>query len=217
VRFGKNPVPRRPTPRPGTNVKSRPSTRSPCGLTWRPSPRASAAGTSPPPSGAPSSSATKGVALTQTPWNGGAPKLTGSSSITKEPSRGAASTRWKISRCAATPPPGDRQAATPPSASRRPSRTSSPNHFSSPSLLPSPSISTPTPLSSPAAYLSSLLQPARSTRNRVVFLLEVPKDRARVDAEIARRLGAVAVVPLEHFEHVAALEVFFRLFERDDG
>jgi hypothetical protein len=141
--------------------------------------------------------------------------------------RGMASTRWTISRCAAR----HRQALdegepvdlllqalsgcpscnaafgiTPPFPHLHPNHLSSPSLFRLPPSLPLP------PLSAPAATSPMLLQSPRSTRNRVVLLLEVPKDRARVDAEVARRLRPVAVVPLEHFEHVAALEVFFRLF-----
>src|SRR6202044_396709 len=53
-------------------------------------------------------------------------------------------------------------------------------------------------------------------RDRVRLALEVAEDRSRIDPEIARRLGPVPVVPLEDLEHVAALEVLFRLLERED-
>src|SRR5262245_7523777 len=48
------------------------------------------------------------------------------------------------------------------------------------------------------------------------FLLEVTEDRPRIDAEVARRLRAVAVVAIENLLHVAALPLFARLRERKD-
>ena len=48
------------------------------------------------------------------------------------------------------------------------------------------------------------------------FALEVAEDGARIDAEVARGLRAVAVVALEHLEDVLALELLLRLLERED-
>ena len=48
------------------------------------------------------------------------------------------------------------------------------------------------------------------------LFLEVAEDGPRIDAEVARGLRAVAVVALEHLEHVLALELFLRLLERQD-
>ena len=59
-------------------------------------------------------------------------------------------------------------------------------------------------------------RPGAAARHRILLFLEVAEDGARVDAEVARGLRAVAVVALEHLEHVAALELFFGLFERQD-
>src|SRR5262249_27994234 len=56
----------------------------------------------------------------------------------------------------------------------------------------------------------------RGRRLGAGLFFEVAEDGPRVDAEVARRLRAVAVVALEDLEHVVALEVFFRLFERLD-
>src|SRR5947209_2595590 len=53
-------------------------------------------------------------------------------------------------------------------------------------------------------------------RNRVRLAFEVSEDRPRIDPEIARRLRAIPVVPLEDLEHVAALELLLRLLERED-
>src|SRR5688572_5311990 len=59
---------------------------------------------------------------------------------------------------------------------------------------------------------------ARGTwRRRVLLTLEVAEDRPGIDAEVARRLGAVAVVALEDLENVTPLEILFRLLQRDDG
>jgi hypothetical protein len=68
----------RPTPSP--SARPGPSASPPGSPRPSPSTRAGAADTSPLPSGAPSSSATKGAALTPTPRDGVAPKLTASSS-----------------------------------------------------------------------------------------------------------------------------------------
>ncbi len=57
---------------------------------------------------------------------------------------------------------------------------------------------------------------AGPARHRVLLLLEVAEDRARIDAEVARRLRAVAVVALERLQHVAALELLLGLLERHD-
>src|SRR6185369_6865514 len=46
--------------------------------------------------------------------------------------------------------------------------------------------------------------------------LEVAKDRARIDAEIARCLRPVAVVPFERLEHVFSLKLLLRLLEWHD-
>ena len=56
-----------------------------------------------------------------------------------------------------------------------------------------------------------------AAREGVLLPLEVTKNRAGIDAQIARGLRAVAVVALEDLQHVAALKVFFRLFERKNG
>jgi hypothetical protein len=55
----------------------------------------------------------------------------------------------------------------------------------------------------PKGPLDSLVRRARATRHRVRLFLEVPEDRAGIDTEVARGLRAIAVVALEHLEHVA--------------
>src|SRR5690606_6503376 len=64
--------------------------------------------------------------------------------------------------------------------------------------------------------LASVRIRRRSARGGGVLALEVPEHGPRVHAEIAGGLRAVAVVALEHLEHVTALEVFLRLLERHD-
>src|SRR3990172_731436 len=50
----------------------------------------------------------------------------------------------------------------------------------------------------------------------VLLLLEVPEDGARVDAEVARGLGAVAVVERQHLVDVVALELVLGVGEGQD-
>src|SRR5262249_6751713 len=57
---------------------------------------------------------------------------------------------------------------------------------------------------------------ARAARERVLLPLQVAEDGARIDAEIARRLRAVAVVALQDLEDVAPLKVFLGLLQGDD-
>ena len=61
-----------------------------------------------------------------------------------------------------------------------------------------------------------VLRRPTTRRQRILLPLEVPEDRPRIDAEVARRLRPIPVVPLEHLEHVLPLELLFRLLERQD-
>src|SRR5439155_7932919 len=64
----------------------------------------------------------------------------------------------------------------------------------------------------------SYLEPrlARAPLAVAVLLLQVAEDGPRIDAEVARRLGAVARVELQHLVDVLALELLLRLRERQD-
>src|SRR5262249_50037565 len=57
---------------------------------------------------------------------------------------------------------------------------------------------------------------AGPARHGVLLPLQVAEDRARVDAEVPRRLRPVAVGPLARLQHVPALELLRRLLERHD-
>src|SRR5690242_9077876 len=49
------------------------------------------------------------------------------------------------------------------------------------------------------------------------LFLEVAEDRARIDAQVAGRLGAVAGVEAQHLVDVLALPLLPRLGQRQDG
>src|SRR3984885_16185016 len=63
---------------------------------------------------------------------------------------------------------------------------------------------------------SSLVRRAAAHGDGVWLAFEVAKDGAGVDAKVARRLRAVAVVSLEHFEHVLPLKLLLRFLEGQD-